>query len=302
MKFAMAVVLVFSLSIFPLFAEQIAYLVKGAGNYDDLYINNFGFSDPYPIAMNKDVLQICWISNGVLAILKNDNNGNDIFVINAHGDFVRKLTTSGCVDHIAVAPDGKSIIFAQITNDGIGICDNTFNLCKIDIDGSNYRLLAKFGPTNVAAMVATNSFVYVVENDGSREHYPKKPFPSRLIAYLLSSGERIITAVANHQDGQKLFDVQLLPDGRILAMITVYENYFVGGVKRIFPVFFSAVGKVLSFDKNDQIARLSRLGVVTPLDKRITVISREGHILSWVVDGDINSARNFSGYGLAVWR
>ena len=110
---------------------QIAYYQSGerdGGYQNGIFVANADGTDPHAVVNRSDMSATNpkWSPDGTQIVF--DNNGSGVYVANADGSDLRRLTTSG--DHPSWSPDGRTIMFE---NGG---------LWAMNADGSSLRPLS----------------------------------------------------------------------------------------------------------------------------------------------------------------
>jgi TolB protein len=118
-----------------------------------------------------------WSPDGSKVAFRRLSNGNfDVYVVNADGSGLQRLTTASSVEsYPAWTPDGKQIVFASNRNDpNPTTCTNieacTYNIFLMHADGSHVRQLSSGSASDIAPAVAPDgNTIAFMSNRGGAE-------------------------------------------------------------------------------------------------------------------------------------
>jgi dipeptidyl aminopeptidase/acylaminoacyl peptidase len=116
--------------------SKVAY-IGGGGNVGELHIMNITATQDITVAMSGHSSRPAWSPDGQLLAFSNDSvDWWEIWVVDANGSSVRRLTTSnGAVGYISWSPDGTEIAY------GREVLPMSFDLEKVDITGTAQSVL-----------------------------------------------------------------------------------------------------------------------------------------------------------------
>ncbi|PYS35574.1 MAG: hypothetical protein DMF75_03185, partial [Acidobacteria bacterium] len=249
---------------------KIAFM-SGRNGFLDIYVMNadgsnqrqltFGMVNPADGFSRTYTSEPLWSPDGSRIAFKSefDFHGFNLYLMNADGTRIRKITNSGSVGFATWSPDGKRLAFSTTCFNFEGNPCET-DIYTVNVDGSNLTKL--IGSSDAAAYSPAWS------SDGTkiafvRESYDA-PYPSIYVMNVDGSGETRLTFTS-----AAAFDrnPKWSPDGTKIAFIRFNDLYIMnadgsnqtavttGGQASEFGVAWSPDGTKLLIDKRSQISQ-----------------------------------------------
>jgi len=205
---------------------KIAYVQRSRNGVADIYIVDASGGDPHPLTNRQNTTfasyPAAWSPDGQWLLFLSGEQGGDIFIINADGTHLIRLTTDGSNSFPVWLSNGTQIGFAS-SRDG---SDGTY---RINTDGSAITRLAAFGGLlspdgqRIAFEVQQDNRrdIYVRNTDGSHEFRLTNTGDNSYFAWS-PDGQRI--AFASNREGDRYQIYTIRADGSHLIQLTTLDG------------------------------------------------------------------------------